>query len=261
MERNKPTEEQTKKREDQRSQRIDGIYFHPETGRPHVSVTTVLDGTLMKYPLLIWYANMATKAMTEHPEWADLGYEEAKKLTQAYIKDMGNQAKDRGSRVHEYINTYFKGGSPRILEQDMPYWNAFRQFVAERNPRPIDVEMTLYSEKHGVAGTGDFVGLIEGERLPVVLDVKTGGAWPEHLYQTGAYRGMLAEEGVPLGGTRIIQLKDTGRYSDRIRSTAQEAEHDWELFLSAKDLYVDRNTNKLSKLGYFDFQQGGGDHE
>jgi len=259
MEKNKPTYEHSTRREDHRDQRVNGIYFHPETGRPFVSVTTVLDGTLMKYPLLIWYANMATRAMTEHPEWSSLGFDEAKKLTQTYIKDMGNQAKDRGSRVHEYINTYFRGGTPRIVEQDLPYWNAFEQFVKERKPRPIDVEMTLYSETNGVAGTGDFVGIVEGSRLPEVLDFKSGGAWPEHLYQTGAYRGMLVEEGIPVGGTRIIQLKDNGRYSDTLRATAQEAEHDFQLFLSAKDLYVDRNYNKLSKLGYFDFTQGGGE--
>lgn len=246
---------------DQRANRVDGIYRHPETGRAHLSVTTILDGTLSKYPLLLWYANMAVKAMIEHPEWMDQGFDAAKAQAQSYIKEVSQQAKDRGSRVHTYVNEFFKGGTPDIDPRDQGYYNAFTRFVEERNPRPVEVEMTLFDQEHRIAGTGDFFGwLDDGDGRPEVLDFKSGGAYPESLYQTAAYRGMLISEGVPVGGTRIVQLKENGRYSDRIRATAEEADEDFNIFLSARDIYVDRNRTRLTRDGYFD--EGGGDsHE
>lgn len=256
MEMNKPTQPEFSPRTDERARRIEGIYYHPETNRPHVSVTTVLDGTLAKYPLLLWYGNMSVKAMCENPEWMSQGYDFAKAQAQAYTKEFGQQAKDRGSRVHEYVNTFFRGKTPQVDPRDQGYYEAFTRFVEERKPRPIEIEMTLFHREHGIAGTGDFFGYLQdGDGQPEVVDWKSGNAFPDSLYQTAAYRGMLIAEGVPVGGTRIIQLKENGRYSDRIRATAAESDEHFELFLAAKQIYCHRNRTRLEKVGYFDCEE------
>ena len=45
----------------------------------------------------------------------------------------------------------------------------------------------------GYGGTPDWYGLLDG--IPTVLDLKTGGLYPEQLVQAAAYRLLLVEAG------------------------------------------------------------------
>ena len=107
------------------------------------------------------------------------------------------------------------------LELDVPidgtdgYLRQFVRFLADFSPEYLMVEATVYRDKPRYAGTLDAIVEIPGMGT-FILDIKTGGVWPEAALQLAAYANAdYAILGPPyrqvdiphIDGGLILQLK------------------------------------------------------
>ncbi len=75
---------------------------------------------------------------------------------------------------------------------------------------PLGHEAVLVSRAHGFAGTCDLAASSEDGGL-VLVDWKTGGLWPEHALQLGAYSLALSEmTGREVAAAYLVALKEGG---------------------------------------------------
>lgn len=237
-------------RGDEKSLRVDGIYTHPETGRPHISVTNIIDNTIAKPALLIWRSNMALEALSLNPDWLTMDTKEARKNVNDYIKAYTDQAKERGSRVHSLVEAYLKGANPVPLEGDQGYLTALNRWMDKRQAKIMDTEATVYHST-GYAGTMDIIAHVNGDSRPTIIDLKSGGVWPEHLIQAAAYREAVEEAlGTECVGVEVVGIGQDGTYKT-LRATRDESLLHYAAFQGAKTIYEVRNHKKLAKLGYF----------
>lgn len=237
-------------RGDEKSLRVDGIYTHPETGRPHISVTNIIDNTIAKPALLIWRSNMALEALTANPDWLKMEQKQARKNVSDYIKSYTDQAKERGSRVHSLVEAYLKGSDVKPLDGDQGYLDALNRWMEKRQARVMDTETTVYHST-GYAGTMDIIAHVNGDSRPTIVDIKSGGVYFEHLVQASAYREAVEEAlGVDCVGVEVVGIGQDGTYKT-LRATREESLLHYAAFQGAKTIYEVRNHKKLTKLGYF----------
>lgn len=197
-----------------------------------------------------------------------------------------HEGADRGSRIHHALYVLADGGAvvlessdprhPRFTERDLAalrvkydgkliilkaqdeylqVWR-FRQWVLHVRPRFIEREATLYSLRHGIAGTMDAVVRIDAGRydiagskpLPLagghyIMDYKTGSMiGDDHFLQMAAYRRMYEDAmNIKLAGALIVHTNAETRSGieglKTILRTAEELDVDWRAFQSAYDLF------------------------
>ena len=111
-----------------------------------------------------------------------------------------DDAAEAGTAAHEIILARIGGASADLSRYSKEAGSAARisdhhaqAWIAEHEFQPIVVETALVSTKMGYGGTPDWYGLLDG--IPTVLDIKTGGLYPEQLVQVAAYRLLLIEAG------------------------------------------------------------------
>lgn len=244
-----PTNEEMKKNGDHKANRQDGIYTNPETGRKHISVTQIIDHTISKPALLQWRSNMAVEALKANPDWYGLPTTDAKKAVNDYVKDYTRKAMDRGSRVHSLAEAYLQGNAVYPVEGDEGYLAALEGWIEKHNVKILGTEETVYHGS-GYAGTMDILARIGDEPTPRVCDLKSGGIYKEHLFQSAAYRQALIDDGLPVGGLMIVGLAPEGTFKT-IAADSSEADRYYRGFEAAKTIYEVRNHKKLTELGYF----------
>jgi hypothetical protein len=162
------------------------IYRDPVTKERVPSVTTIISAGYPKPALVGWAAKMAAQYAVEN--WDSLGElsdpEKERKIKTAHIRSAG-QASDLGTQVHK-VCEYWQSGKP--IPQDIasdPFMNGFIDFLIEKKPRFKFLEVTLWSQTHGYAGTADWIAEIDGK--VTYGDIKTGKSlWPEVGMQLAA---------------------------------------------------------------------------
>ena len=128
-----------------------------------------------------------------------------------FIKEVGQAAKggtditaatNRGRDFHEAAMDYM-GGDPY---PDIPGMQALKQWRADLEPRPVDLENVVYSRTLGCAGTFEALMEIDGKR--VIVDYKTGGVYDDHAIQLAAYAGMWGEmsKDRPIDACQVVQV-------------------------------------------------------
>lgn len=175
-----------------------------------VSVTSAL-GSLPKPYLIGWAAKVtAAAAVDDHDIVGAMlakGDERAAidHLKGARFRDMNKKA-DRGTIVHAALESYLADKplddetvQAQLKEARVPLnmWKSaaamiagLMEFLADEEPEVLASEATVYSRKHGYAGTTDVFARMRvgGQVLPVVLDVKTSKAiYDETALQLCAY--------------------------------------------------------------------------
>lgn len=195
-------------------------------GRPFVGVTTVIGSVIRKPGLEKWIGQ--------------LGNEEAERVR--------TKAASHGTLVHALAALVVEGvPSIPMGDEDAPaqaqldaFTDWYEEFVAE----VYATELMVAHSGYQYAGAIDFVLRLKGHTRPMVVDVKSGkSVYPEHRYQTAAYREALhfsGAFGVPLlscrRGILHIPSDDPGRlrYYEHTRHQA-----DFQGFLSCLYLYHD----------------------
>ena len=123
-----------------------------------------------------------------------------------------NRAAQRGTEVHETIETLVKYGIEDCASENRGYLEAFKAWLKDHHVDPVASECRLYHKSLRYAGTADLPSLIDG-RLTMV-DVKTTASLIEMLarVQLEAYVQGYSSHGVAFEQKAILHLKKDGSY-------------------------------------------------
>jgi len=201
-------------------------YRDPVTGRMVPSVTTVLK--LLAQPELEgWKLRQVAEAAVEQHAYlgrlmGDVGFEEAVQRLAKVPDRVAAQAAWRGTLVHAYAEARAKSTEPPSLPEGLAgYCAAFESFTAERRPRFLGAEVTVWAEKAGYAGTLDAWATVELEGRLMVVDWKTSKTvHPEAALQLAALANAPEvvhpdgrREPVPkVAGGLVVRLGADGAY-------------------------------------------------
>jgi hypothetical protein len=251
-----------------KAERVDGAKgrSYRVEGCEYPSVTTILS-CIAKPALVAWSAKVERELVKEvsarlyeqcqglqepitAPQWL-LRLEDMLGKEKAHTKELA-KAGEIGSQVHALIEFTLRmelcekvGPSP-ALESKAQFayasWQKWRQSVKFR---PILVEFTVVSKKHGYAGTADLLAEVNG--VLTLVDWKTGKAvYKEAHLQNAAYREAVREMG--LGDAKqglILRLPKTEADPDFEAVPALPEEPCLKTFLTAKDLWTDMQEPEL----------------
>jgi hypothetical protein len=167
-------------------------YAHPSDRRMVPSITNIID-TLSKPALKFWAAREAANYAADNREkLAGLKRDEAFTLVRnAPFARTDDSPSAIGDIVHGWIERHVKGDSPSHDEIYASHHTArdmylhFVKFRDTYSPEFTDAEFTVWSDKHGYAGTADISMRING--VHVLADTKTGqNVYPETAMQLAA---------------------------------------------------------------------------
>lgn len=99
-----------------------------------------------------------------------------------------NDVTDILSRFLDVRDIQEGGGHTKIRKMANLYLESLCKFWDDHDCVTIGTEVKMFSSKVSYAGTGDWIGTVDGE--PSLLDIKTGAEVKTHDYQLVAY-GML----------------------------------------------------------------------
>lgn len=167
-----------------------------ESGRRHYevngeklpSVTTILS-VLNKPALIYWAVNCYQEYLNQHSgSFAELlqAVEDGKKE----FSNVSKFATDTGTMVHNAIELYLLTGELTELEGDAARgFNAYLEWEASHMVERVQVEVPIYSLKHGYAGTSDMICRLDGRDDLVLIDFKTSKDFYDEMFmQVAAYR-------------------------------------------------------------------------
>lgn len=149
------------------------MYVHPLTGEKVPSVTTVID-MIAKPALIGWAAKMAAQhAVANWARLSGLPVQERIDEIRGAHQQYADKKADLGDRVHELIDAWSRGVPHEEAGRDAdPYVNSFIAFMSAKRPVFAGNEVTVWSRRHGYAGTADWIARIDGKM--VLGDNKTG---------------------------------------------------------------------------------------
>jgi hypothetical protein len=215
------------------------IYHHPVTGEEVPSVSTIIS-MIAKPNLVPWAAKMAAEHAVANWDYLTLSTDdeklaEIKNAHQEYADSRGAM----GDVVHEAIDAFQKGEPATWDKKTSGYVSQFVNFMMDVQPVFLETEVTVWSRKHGYAGTADWIADIGGE---IVLgDNKTG----KRLYpEVGLQLSALAHADFiirPDGSEELLPpARSLKALHIRPRSwhlvDIQHEDHCFEAFLAARQL-------------------------
>jgi hypothetical protein len=222
-------------------------------------VTRVLS-VIGKPMLLNWIAKVNTEAVTEAS--ADLYATVAgtpPMTREAWIgslrRALGDETADKrqlakagdiGTAVHKMVEWTLEkemgvkgiGPQPTLDQDGADAFSSWLNWKSQVDLKPIKLEMTCYSLRHGYAGKLDCYGTVNGKLS--VIDWKTGKAvYPESYLQNAAYRWALEEMGfeTPDMGYIVRLPKQRGDSFEVVEIPKAESILYFNLFLKVLDLY------------------------
>lgn len=158
------------------------------------SVTTILKAVDKSGPLVGWAKLETAKcAVRNHGLVGDMIAASGPDSAVDYLKRIPDYqrdaAADLGTRVHSLAEQVGRGEAPDLTEQEQPFVDGFRAWLAESGAVIEHSEFMVCNLTEGYAGTGDLIVGIEGVRW--LLDIKTSqegkGPYSETGLQLAAY--------------------------------------------------------------------------
>lgn len=143
-------------------------YVHPLTGEAVPSVTTIMKKGI---PQQDWKVRWAVRMAAQHAtsNWlrlSKLPHSEREKEMMAAHETYAQERADIGDIVHEIVECWSTGQAyPNPPKEVHSYVDRFIDFLAEKQPRFLENEVTLWSRTHGYAGTADFIIQVDGRTL------------------------------------------------------------------------------------------------
>ena len=163
-----------------------GYHFNSQRKDRVTSIT----GTLPKGWAIPWASKLTAEYAVEN--WDALS-KMTKRERFDLIKGATNRkrddAADRGTVVHNAIESYLghTAPDPHMTMDECQCVASAIEFLTARKSEVLGVEVTVFSELHGYAGTVDLWDSVDGESW--LLDWKTSGAiYPEYGIQLTAYQ-------------------------------------------------------------------------
>ena len=195
-------------------------------GKAYPSVTTIIGAGVPKQKFLVpWAAKTVAEWVVENQDEVRRLLEGDPRIAISTIKDAQYRKKedagDRGSAIHAMAEDLAAGKPlPEKPEPGMEgLVGALRDYVRDQGPRFLFSEVSVYSLRHGYAGTLDGIHLwtLNGNRT-MLIDWKTGKrAYPEVALQLAAlaHADFWDDDGkeAPLphiDGAAVVHLGDAG---------------------------------------------------
>ena len=193
-------------------------------GVQYPSVTTILN-ELAKHALPHWYAKQVAQfAVEQKDQWIGLEDDAAVDLLKRQPLRFRDGAAGRGTRLHAAVpNMVGDDHSTRsqklaeaaggMVEADFAgLLPAVRDYCDQHVSAVIAQEVTVFSDEFGYAGTCDMI-IRDNDGDGVVVDWKTGRAWPEAALQLAAYAAAdwMAVHDPGAGCYRQIPMPDIAR--------------------------------------------------
>lgn len=154
------------------------------------------------------------------------------------------KAGEIGSQVHALVEWTLTGElgldagpAPAITAAAQSAFSAWQKWRETVHLKPVMIEQTVWSRKHGFAGTLDLLAEVNGELA--VVDWKTGKAvYSEAHLQNAAYRHAIREmgHGTPVKGY-IIRLPKNETDPQFEAVEAEPEEESFRIFLSTFELW------------------------
>jgi genome maintenance exonuclease 1 len=169
-------------------------------GKLYPSVTTILS-VVGKPALVQWAKRVAIESVRA-------ALDGVRELTRDQLDEVLDQALEEPERQRDAAATRGSSLHEEILRQVKE--TGYDEFgvLLRLGVSPLAAEYVLYSDRHCYAGTTDLVATTDGNGL-VVIDWKSGGVWPEHALQIGAYRLALEEmTGRPVVAGYVVGLRE-----------------------------------------------------
>ena len=165
-------------------------------------------------------------------------YQDPKEII-AVIQGRWRKKAELGKTVHSLAEAIAKGSDVQPIDVHEGYARAVWSFFNAIRPKPIEVEVNVYSTKWGYAGTSDLLALIGEDEKTYLCDFKTSPqVYREAKLQLRAYREcdwMLVRGELkpipPIDATAVVLLRDDGTYDFSVVDASLET------FLHAKGLY------------------------
>lgn len=167
------------------------FYVHPESGDKVPGVTSVLN-MIPKPFLKAWGEKLvATEAVEGLANWQPLAERDPQAAID-YLKQTPRrttkEAADIGTAAHGIFESLALGEPlGNITDALLPYAAQFSNFLDTVQPEYLATEDTVWSEKHGYAGSFDALMRIQGERCWADNKTTRSGVYPEVALQLSAY--------------------------------------------------------------------------
>jgi hypothetical protein len=154
----------------------------------HIPSVNTVDGLRNKPGLNGWLINQHIEAAYKNADHLrQMDYDTAKRFVRSSIGG-SSKAVERGNRVHEVAEAFFRGESSDHPEAQwvVPH---LQELCMARDIQPIRAEQTMVWMENDVpvlAGTTDLLARVNG--VPTIMDWKTGKAiYSDSALTTGAY--------------------------------------------------------------------------
>lgn len=191
-------------------------------------VTTILK--VMNKPFLVPWANKLGLAGVDSSKYTD---EKAAVGTLAHAMCLKDKAE---LDLSEYSK----------VEIDQAE-NAFLKFCSWKKAHdlePILAEEMMVSETFRFGGTPDFYGKVDG--VLTLMDLKTGGIWPEHYIQLAGYGLLLAERGHHVDQRILLNIgRDETENFVEAKRTGPSQDDEVLIFRSCLDIYYAKKRLKV----------------
>src|SRR6266567_1370968 len=141
------------------------VYRDPISGVRVPSVTTIISAGYPKPALIGWAAKMAAQYTIKNWDFLEglSDPEKERKIKTAHVRS-SDKAADLGTHVHAVCDAWQSGRPfPEWSAAADPYMSEFVSFLIDKKPKYKFLEVTLWSEGHGYAGTADFIAEIDGK--------------------------------------------------------------------------------------------------
>ena len=172
-------------------------YIHPDTKDKVPGVTSVLN-MLPKPFLKPWAAKeVATSAVRSldgsGPDWLTPMIQDDPAGAIDYLKKAPDRntrkAADTGTAAHGFFESMIWGEKLGPLTSELqPFADQYADLLEKVQPVPLRTEDTVWSEKHGYAGSFDLLAEIQGTRCWVDNKTTRSGVHAEVALQLAAYR-------------------------------------------------------------------------
>lgn len=190
-------------------------------------VTTILSGGLPKPALINWAANSTAEYAVDHwDELTELELSKRLKKLQGARYAERDAAANRGTEVHNRAEKLAAGEEVDVPDDIAGHVESYIQFLDEFNPTVILLEATVFSHKHGYAGTLDAIFQFNHPLPPhftmeqpiLLCDLKTNrtGIFGETAAQLAGYR--YADVYVDKAGVEHPMVKVDGCAAIHVRA-------------------------------------------
>jgi hypothetical protein len=228
------------------------FYVEPETGEKVPGVTSIV-GMLPKEFLRYWAAKeVASTAIDQLGTVVQMALNGQRDAAIDFLKKAPDRntrgAADVGTAAHDLFERMARGESVGRVHPDMdPFVRHFQEFLDTVQPEYVHLEETVWSDKHGYAGSFDAFAKIQGEAVWIDNKTTRSGIHEEVGIQLAAYRyadHIIREDGgrTPMpkaDGAAVLHIRPEGWKLVPVRADEQMFEvftHLREVFRYEKEL-------------------------